>query len=125
MSRNPSADPDIKATLGKNLRDKVNSLPTGNDAMKAWGSCRDALFAFAKLALVHKERKHQDWFENNNAENASLLRQKQETITNWLHEKTSAARHDRLKHPRNKVQTELRQMKNECWHQKAAELEQH
>ena len=125
MSRNPSADPNIKATLAKNLRDKVNSLPTENDAMKLWGSFRDALFAFAKFALVHKERKHQDWFENNNAENASLLRQKQETFTNWLHEKTSAARHDRLKHPRNKVQTELRQMKNEWWHQKAAELEQH
>ena len=99
MSRNRSADPDIKATLAKNLR--VDSLPTENDAMKAWCSFRDALFAFAKFTLGHKERKHQDWFENNNAENTSLLKQKKETFTNWLLEKTSTARHDRLKHRRN------------------------
>ena len=93
--------------------------------MKAWDSFRDALFAFAKFTLGHKERKHQDWFKNNNAENASLLKQKRETFTNWLHEKTSATRHDRLKHLRKKVQTELRQMKNKWWQHKAAELEQY
>ena len=125
MSRSRSADPDIKATLAKSLRDKVDSLPTENDAMKGWDSFRDALFAFAKFTLGHKERKHQDWFKNNNAENANLLKQKKETFTNWLHEKTSATRHDRLKHLRKKVQTELRQMKNKWWQHKAAELEQY
>ena len=37
-----------------------------------------------QMTLGQKERKHQDWFENNNEENACLLKQKQEAFSNWL-----------------------------------------
>jgi exonuclease III len=119
------ADPDTKATLVTNLRDQIESLPTEADSGKAWASFRNAVYDSAKLTLGHPKRKHQDWFDSNNAEITSLLKQKQEAFTSWLHDKTSSAKHVRLKLLRSKVQTELRQMKDKWWEAKAAEFQQH
>lgn len=49
------ANSDTKATLPTYLRDKIDSLPTEADAIKAWDSFRDAVFASANLTLGHKE----------------------------------------------------------------------
>lgn len=119
------SDPATKESLKTNLQGHINNLPTEVDPEKAWANFRNAVYDSAKDTLGHPTRKHQDWFDNNNKEIQNLLKQKQEAFTDWLHDKDSSAKHDRLKHLRSKVQTELRQMKDKWWEAKAAELQQH
>uniref|UniRef100_A0A0L8FQ28 Endonuclease/exonuclease/phosphatase domain-containing protein n=1 Tax=Octopus bimaculoides TaxID=37653 RepID=A0A0L8FQ28_OCTBM len=115
-------EPKTKVTLNANLANQLEHLPEEGNLEKAWANFRDAVHDSASLTLGHTKRKHQDWFDNNK-ETTTLLQQKKEAFTAWLNDKDSQAKHDRLKNIRGKVQTELRQMKDKWWENKAAELQ--
>ena len=119
------SDPETKETPVTNLADHLESLPAEEDPEVAWANFRNTVYDSAKLTLGYPKRKHQDWFDSNNMEITSLLNQKREAYNSWLSDKGSTAKHDRFKHLRSKVQTELRQMKDKWWEAKAAELQQY
>ena len=116
--------PEMKEALVTNLENKLQHLSAEGNVEKDWANFRDAVYNSSKLTLGHPERKHQDWFDNNE-EITTLLQEKQEAFTSWLHDKDSQAKHDRLRDIKGKVQTELRQMKDNWWESKAAELQQY
>ena len=117
--------PEVQASLQAALQAKLERLPSTEDSDQIWADLRDTLYNCSKEVLGHPRRKHQDWFDENNLEIVSLLKQKQEAFNNWLSDKQSVAKHDHLKHIRGKLQSELRVMKNQWWETKAAELQQH
>eukprot|EP00745_Piridium_sociabile_P040226 TRINITY_DN767_c0_g1_i3.p1 TRINITY_DN767_c0_g1~~TRINITY_DN767_c0_g1_i3.p1 ORF type:complete len:1045 (-),score=247.16 TRINITY_DN767_c0_g1_i3:182-3316(-) len=119
------ADPSVKETLTHNLEEQIGNLPAAEDSDKSWANFRDSVYSSAKLVLGHPERKHQDWFDDNNQQIAGLLKEKQEAFDSWLSDKRSVSKHECLKHLRNKVQRELRQMEDKWWEAKAAELQQY
>ncbi|XP_072178194.1 craniofacial development protein 2-like [Diadema setosum] len=117
-------EPNTKEALITNLANQLEHLPAEEDYEKAWANFRDVVYDSASLTLGYMTRKHQDWFDNNK-EITTLLQEKKEAFTAWLNDKDSQAKRDRLKNIRGKVQTELRQMKDKWWENKAAELQQY
>ncbi|XP_014777027.1 uncharacterized protein LOC106873996 [Octopus bimaculoides] len=116
-------EPKIKETLIANLANQLEHLPAEGNLEKAWANFWDAVYDSASLTLGHTKRKHQDWFDNK--EITTFLQEKKEAFTAWLNDKDSQAKHESLKNIRGKMQTELRQMKDKWWENKAAELQRH
>jgi len=115
----------VSETLAQNITQCIERLPVENNTEKDWLNFKEAVFETAKKTLGKPERKHQDWFDNNNDEVSCLLKEKRAAFTDWLHDKTSQSKHDHLKHIRSKVQTELRRMKDMWWENKAKQLQMH
>ncbi|XP_071509496.1 uncharacterized protein [Diadema antillarum] len=113
-----------KELFNENLS-KLERLPAEGDYENAGANFRDVVYDSASQTLGYMTRKHQDWFDNNNKEITTLLLEKKEAFPAWLNDKDSQAKDDSLKNIRGKVQTELRQMKDKWWENKAAKLQQY
>ena len=72
--------------------------------------------------LEHTTRKHQDWFDENDAEILSLLEDRRRAHDTFLSQQT---RNRKLRYTKakSKLQKKLRAMQNAWWDKKAAELQ--
>jgi len=73
--------------------------------------------------LGFSSKRHQDWFDDQRHHILSLLHEKNDAHDALLHNPNSASLRQRWKELRNNVQTELRQMENKWWTQKAEEIQ--
>jgi len=77
----------------------------------------------AAESLGFSSKRHQDWFDDQRHDILSLLHKKNDAHDVWLRNPNSASLRQRWKELRNKVQTDLRQVQNKWWTQKAEEIQ--
>ena len=65
------------------------------------------------------KRKHRDWFDENDAEAATILRKMQESHLQWINDRESAAKAGTYRHHKQSAQARLRAMKEQWWSDRA------
>ena len=74
-----------------------------SDPDAAWAAFRDAVYSTAEDVLGHPQRKHQDWFDENNQEILDLLARKRAAHAVWLSEKVLVTKHELFKKLRSET----------------------
>jgi len=69
------------------------------------------------------ERKHQDWFDENDTQIAPLLEQLHNNHTDYVNNKNSQSKKDKYKETKQQVQTKLRGMKEKWWLDRTNEIQ--
>ena len=71
------------------------------------------------------KRKHREWFDENHAEAATILRKMHESHLQWINDRESAAKADTsYRHHKQPAQARLRAMKEQWWSDRATELQE-
>jgi exonuclease III len=91
---------------------------------EAWSSFKKKVLESSANTLGFVQRKHQDWFDENDSEIQGLLDQVHAQHTAWINDKKSSSKHSAYKCTKQKVQARLRDMKDSWWKQKAEALQQ-
>jgi len=77
----------------------------------------------ATASLNFSTKKHQDWFDSNNASIKQLLTEKNAAHAAKLQNPSSTVLHQKWKQLRSCAQKELRQAENKWWSDKANEIQ--
>ena len=114
--------PDVLSTF----QDKINAL-TPLDVNDRWKDFREKIYSLSSETLGLVQRKHQDWFDDNDQEIRLLLDRKHSLVTKSLSPNLSLVTKDgiisEMKTTKATIQRRLRVMENEWWQTKAAELQ--
>ena len=111
----------LLTTLQKNLSD-VAQHQHGNSVEEHWASFRDAVYGASLEVIGLEQRRHQDWFDENDDEIMSLLDEKHKAHVSWLQNKSSASK-AKYENLRSTLQGKLRAMCDKWWQNKATELQ--
>ncbi|KAK6994582.1 cytochrome P450 2D20 [Biomphalaria glabrata] len=109
----------------KSLADAIENclkttLPTESNVDKSWECFKEAIYSTALNILGPMERKHQDWFDENNTEIRKLLDEKHKHHKLYLNNPNSQSTKDAFTNNRKNVQKQLRQMQD-TWLSKKVE----
>ena len=96
---------------------------TGEDLEEDWRNFREAVYSSAASTLGHVERKHRDWFDENDAEISKLIDNLHKAHNNYIGDKACEKKKQDYHHARQLAQRKLREMKNTWWEKKAEELQ--
>ena len=112
-------DPTVKQEL-------VAKFDLLND-IESWESFRDDMYNSAADVLGLSEKKHQDWFDENNEQIKHLLSLKKNihslTLQSHLSQSQKLEAMESYKTVKKKVQSELRSMENKWWDDLASQIE--
>ena len=113
-----AAQQQLQASLGESLKQEYPE-----NIKEHWNLLKSTILDTCQTTLGYKSRKHQDWFDENDAEIELLISKKREAFHAWQSDITCKAR--RLAHSRAKadVQNQVRQIKNSWWTEKALEIQ--
>ena len=92
--------------------------------INTWTKLRDTVYQGALDVLGTTKRKHRDWFDENDAEAATILRKMHESHLQWINDRESAAKADTYRHHKQSAQGRLRAMKEQWWSDRATELQE-
>ena len=93
-----------KEELSERLTSSLNSVTITNDVEASWKSLTYVIYKTSLEVLGTQIRKHQDWFDDANAEVQCLLATMYNTHKMWINEKRlSATKHTRSVNNRFKV----------------------
>ena len=116
--------PQIQQELRNALSERLQqSQQDSGDPDTEWEVFRDTVYSTAKSVLGHPQRKHQDWFDENNQEILDLLAKKGAAHVDWLSDRTSDTKQEQLRRLRSEAQVKTRQLKDAWWEAKAEELQ--
>jgi len=90
-----------------------------------WASISNCLKEDSLETLGLSDKKHQDWFDDNNGAIRELLKVKNEAHAAKLRNPHSTALHDKWRELRSSAQRELRCMENQWWIDKAHQIQQY
>ena len=96
-----------------------NDQPLETSSEK-WTFFRDTVTEVAKEVLGAKTRTHKDWFDEKSKD---ALRIKNNAFIKWQNDLSSVSKRDKFKTLQVKVQSELRQMQDNWWELKAAQVQ--
>ena len=115
---------DIQRQL-ENMMDKVikEQIETALNVDETWNKLRDTVYQGALDVLGTTQRKHRDWFDENDVEEATILRKMHESHLQWINDRESAAKADTYRHHKQSAQGGLRAMKEQWWSDRATELQ--
>ena len=89
-----------------------------------WADIRDTTYKTAAEVLGFRVgRRHQDWFDDQDTEDQSLLDTMHATHLAWINDKHSTAKKSAYTKARQTAQVKLREMKDNWWMQKSLELQ--
>ena len=102
----------------KNGLDSCQDVPASDeqDIEKKWREFRNTTYSTAVIAIGVVQRKHQDWFNENDQEMQVLLN---EAHRKFIMDKTSPTKKTAYLQPKRDVQKAFRVMKNQWWEDKA------
>lgn len=94
-----------------------------DDIELEWKELKDKAYHCASEVLGHVQRKHQDWFDDNDTNIQALLDRMHRAHLAWINDKSSETKRLFYTQARQETQTKLRQMKENWWCQRAEELQ--
>ena len=117
-------DPAVSEAFKSGMANKLEQIyisPTG-DSDHQWSILRDAVYSTAANILGYKKHRSQDWFDDNNTAITKLLEKKHNAFTTTVGN-PHASHVEAHREICRKVQSELREMQDRWWNQKADELQ--
>ncbi|XP_076036004.1 uncharacterized protein LOC143021966 [Oratosquilla oratoria] len=130
INRNLLQDQGKRKELQDRLSQAIEQLPeptdnTNLDQMNAnWNEFTNTLHHTASEVLGISKKKHQDWFDENDAEIHTLLQRKNEAHAALLSNQNNHSLRANFNNLRAEAQRSLRRMQNDWWCQKAREIQQ-
>ena len=119
LNANRLRDPSVQ----KEFSDALTCLDGVND----WETLRDTLYRIGKDVLGFVEKKHQDWFDENDTEISQLFSEKRfaesQLLVEGLSVELKRQRASIVKSLKSKIQKRLRQMENSWWDNKIGQIE--
>ena len=86
---------DIQRQLKNKMDDGIKEqTKTALNVDDTWTKLRDRVYQGALDVLGTTKRKHRDWFDENDAEAATILRKMHESHLQWINDRESAAKAD-------------------------------
>ena len=118
------SDPSVKKAFSEKLKESLLTSEVSNtDCEKRWTAFRDIVQGLAVETVGFCQRKHQDWFDDNDSEIKKILAEKQRAHQEYLSDPTSLSKETKFLAIRSQVQAKVRQLKNKWWADKADELQ--
>ena len=103
----------VTQKLSEDLDSKLTDVTFNHtDINENWSSLRDVVYQTSLEHLGPTQRKHQDWFDENNGEIQDLLEKKHHLHKTFLNDPSLQFKRDAYKAVRRTVQAELRKMKD-------------
>ena len=116
---------DIQRQLENKMDDVIKEqTETILNVDETWTKLRDTVYQGALDVLFTTKRKHRDWFDENYAEAATILRKMHESHLQWINDRDSAAKVDTYRHHKQSAQARLRAMREQWWPDRATELQE-
>ena len=121
-------DPSTSLRLKNELTTKLQELyiPSYDSASNLnalWSSLHSVVHNGSYELLGKPDRKHQDWFDQNDTVISHLLDDMHRLHHVWLSDKRNQSTADAYHHARKAARARLSVMKNKCWLQKAEQLQ--
>jgi hypothetical protein len=114
----------IVANFRKRVSTELSQMPADDvDVERSWSAIKTALYVSAGTELRPPKRKHQDWFDDNDASVSGLLQSLHSSHATWLADRTSMAKKEEYLKCKRTAQASLRRMKDAWWSTKALELQ--
>ena len=111
-----------KDRLATAMNEALPTLPTGTSE-EQWKALKSAVYTTASEILGKPTRKHADWFDESNEEIMALVNEKNLLFHRTLADRCTRATKHKYKEVKAELQKKLRQMKNDWWTKKAAEVQ--
>ena len=115
-------NPSVSSKFAKILEERIDHITFTNNVEDSWASFRDTVYAAAHENIGSTQRKHQDWFDENNEEITKLLDEKNRLHKAYL-TNNSTANKTAFNNIRTQVQSRLRRMQDSWLSQKAEEIQ--
>ena len=112
-----------KDQLAEEMSKQLETLQTSNDIEEDWKLLKEITYSTALSVLGPTQRKHQDWFDQNDEEIGILLEKKHASHKALLSDPTSIAKKTAFNKCRSTVQSELRKMQDSWLNKKASEIQ--
>ena len=108
------------ATVQQQLVEKLNTIfekdiETAPDGDTEWARLRDPLYGAAHEILGVTQRKHRDWFDENDTEAMNILDNMYTSHITWINDKNSPSKATSYRHYKQQAQARLRAMKEAWW----------
>ena len=90
---------DIQRPLGNKMDEVIKEqTKTTHNVDETWTKLRDTVYQGALDVLGTTKRKHRDWFDKNDAEAATILRNMHESHLQWINDRESAVKAHMYRH---------------------------
>ena len=103
---------EAAALLAEKLGAKNADFSPSDDPKTDWETFAECLYKTSYETLGPKSSKHQDWFDENDAEIKTLLEKKQHIYKAFLDDPSSICKKKAFANIRSTIQKKLRQMQN-------------
>ena len=128
--RQPTAKLDVGKLKQKSVREDLESAysskldqPFNGSSVECWDAFKAVVYDTAKEHLGNVKRKHEDWFDKNEEELGKIIEARNHARDKVMNVNTRSAKAKLRKH-KTLLQKRCRELKNEWWSDKAAELQQ-
>ena len=115
--------PGVQSTLAAKLRQAYEATDTHQTAVASWDSFKDITLKVTEDVLGFPERKHRDWFDENNTLIKPLLNQLHILHAEAISDSTDNAKANVYRSCKQQVQHSLRIMQDTWWQTQAAALQ--
>ena len=121
------SDSVTKEHLQKNLKSALEGqvIDTESAVATSWQGFSDAVYSAAKETIGTPSRRHQDWFDDQDADIKALLDKKHQLHRSHQNDLTSDSKKDAYRNAKQDCQRELRRMQDQWFSDKADEIEKH
>lgn len=116
-------DPVKRASFTDALDKNVEKCTATEDIETSWRTLRDTIYETSAEHLGFPKRKHQDWFNENDEETSSLIKNMHEAHAKYMSNKSSKTLKKKYHSIKRVVQRKLRSMKEAWWKTKANEMQ--
>ena len=106
---------ELEATLNEKLTQNAGSVE------EKWSSFRGTVYQVSSEVIGSVTRKHEDWFDENSSELKTLIENRNKARVDNLNRNTNTKA--KLRHHNRVLQKRCRELKNQWWLNKAAELQ--
>lgn len=113
-------------TLLQRLEEELDKNPPSLSCANVeehWNSFKESVTVASRDALGFRALKHQDWFDDNDAEITDLINKKRQAKKQMDNHPSSQAKRQIFRDIKASVQTKLRQIQNQWWIDKANEIQ--
>ena len=119
-------DQVVKEAIQDRLNKELDSKPVDvNDIGGEWHKFSNTVYTVLKETLGTPSRKHQDWFDDQDAEIQNRLEAKHQLFRSHLNDPNSASKRDAYLKAKQDCQRDLRRKQNDWFRNKSEDIERH